>query len=169
MIKEIKSDSGKTYKVDTDKVTCSCADWQYRRRHYPNGSIDHLCKHLRALLEEDPKLFPSEYHQKKDEFDENAVVMDDKIRYPRVMFDSYVKSLKLLAKGGSAIDKYEVCGSYRRLNSLVSDLDLLVTLKDPTNTKSIYEFYNKIKLAYPNHEIKAQGDLKLMIMLDGKL
>ena len=101
MIKEIKSDSGKTYKVDTDKVTCSCADWQYRRRHYPNGSIDHLCKHLRALLEEDPKLFPSEYHQKKDEFDENAVVMDDKVRYPRVMFDSYVKSLKLLAKGGS--------------------------------------------------------------------
>lgn len=167
MIKEIKSSSGKSYKIDTTNIKCSCADWQFRRSHYPTGSMDHLCKHLKSELESHPELFPVEYRSKKVEFESDVVVMDDKVRYPRLLFDKYVKSLRILAEGCSSIDDIEICGSYRRLCDLVSDLDVLVSLTNPSNPHSIYEYYNKIKLAFPNHEVLAEGDKKSMIMIDG--
>jgi DNA polymerase (family 10) len=128
-----------------------------------------MCKHLQAEFEENPSIFPADYAKPKMTFEDNAVQMNEKVRYPKIIFDPYVKALKILAKGTACIDKYEICGSYRRLANLVSDLDLLVTLSDPSKPESIREFYSKIQLAYPNHEIKAQGDLKFMIMLDGKV
>ena len=169
MIKEIKSNSGHSYRIDTEKVTCTCPNFKYRCSHYPFGSADRMCKHLQAEFDENPESFPADYAKPKQVFEDNAVDMGDKIRYPRVIFDPYVKTLKMLAQGTATIEKYEVCGSYRRLSTLVSDLDLLVTLSDPSKPESIREFYSKIMLAYPNHEIKAQGDLKLMIMIDGKV
>lgn len=166
MIKLIKSESGHEYKIDTDQVTCTCADYKYRRSHMPLGSMDHLCKHLKSELDNNPNEFPAEYSKPKSSFDHNGVVQDDKVRYPRALFDRYVRSLNMLADGGSVINKHEVCGSYRRMCDLCSDLDLLVTLSNPLDKTSIREFYNKIKLAFPNHEVLAEGDLKLMIMLD---
>ncbi|HEV58425.1 MAG TPA: hypothetical protein ENN87_13185 [Phycisphaerales bacterium] len=41
-----RSEQGKWYKVNVQRLTCSCPDWQKRRSAYPPGDVRRVCKHV---------------------------------------------------------------------------------------------------------------------------
>jgi hypothetical protein len=45
----INSESGKTYEINLDKVTCTCPGFVYRKSRFTIDNPERLCKHLLAV------------------------------------------------------------------------------------------------------------------------
>lgn len=136
MIIEVQGSAKSPYLVDTEKLTCTCPNFRYRCIHYPTNTEQHLCKHIKSVFDSHPEYAPSWYTmQNPSEAPfvndmEGTEDPDGKIRYPRAFFDSYVTELQvLMTMYSDVIDKYEFCGSYRRMCERVSDLDVLIVVK----------------------------------------
>jgi len=137
--KVLSSDGETEYTVDTEKVTCTCPQFMYRCSHKPIDSEDRLCKHIAKVFEEHPESVPTRLQHEYAQADMSGKDPDGKVRYPRGLFDLYVSSIKsTLAQFNQIVSKFEVCGSYRRLASRVSDLDILIQL-DSTLIIDIWE------------------------------
>lgn len=157
--------SEKLYQVDTKKVTCTCSNFTYRCSHYTPDREERLCKHLSQIYSTYPELLP----KTMIEIDSNKGPKDadGKTRYPRAVFDMYVSEVKsVLKQFNSIIEKYEVCGSYRRLCQRVSDLDFLIVLKDGESWDPFLN-YLESTMGYKLIEDIGRGDCKAAYRVDG--
>jgi DNA polymerase/3'-5' exonuclease PolX len=163
MIIEVQGSSAEPYKVNTEEVTCTCRDFVYRRAHYSIENPDRLCKHLLRVYSEHPEIKPASIMNKKVE-EQSGVDPDGKTRYPRSTFDPYISDLRSLMKTfNSDVRQYEFCGSYRRLKSRVSDIDLLFVLNDGKNVEGLFDYCENV-LGYKK---LWRGDIKASYLIDG--
>lgn len=168
MIIEVQGSSSTPYKVDTEKVTCTCPNFRYRCSHFSVDSENRLCKHLREVYEQHPELASVAIQivlgKYADTTMEPTEDPDGKTRYPISFFDSYVFDIKSIMKNYSQdIDKYEFCGSYRRRAERVSDLDVLIVLKDGHSPEDMLNYCEQIM----GYERLWRGDKKASYKIDG--
>lgn len=164
MIVEVTGDSGSSYIIDTNKVTCNCPNFKYRCSHYPITSEQRICKHLSRYYNEHPELKPIQLIRAEENQDRlMARNADDKIRYPRSVFDPYVKIIRDTLSSFSEVDTFEICGSYRRQSEMVSDLDVLICLKDGTDAEGIFNYFGNF-LQYIE---EWRGPIKAAYLADG--
>jgi len=134
-------DTGNEYQIDTEAVTCTCSNFKYRCHHYPIGDEHRLCKHLSRYFEQHPELMPMELIKADKEQDTKGMPdKDGKVRYLRSVFDPEVNNIRSYLSKFPEVNKFEICGSYRRLNETVSDLDVLITLKDGCDAEAIFNY-----------------------------
>lgn len=158
-----ESDSGHVYTVDTKAVTCDCPHYRYRTSHYPVSDERRLCKHLGSVLRCYPEFTPKSISSN----DGPVKSQDGKIRYPRAIFDMYIIDIRsVMEQFDGIIERYEICGSYRRLAPMVSDLDLLIQLKSGCNWDKLLEYIENIKGWKLIKEI-GKGEAKAAYMIDG--
>lgn len=140
MIATISNSKGTNYVIDTESLTCTCPDFRYRRIHYPFDDENRICKHLAKFMDEHPESKP--IHLIKAVDSKIPVESPDgKVRYARVIFDSYVSTIRSTLNQFPEVLKFEFCGSYRRKCELVSDLDVLIILKDNSNAEAIFNYF----------------------------
>lgn len=113
------------YTLDLTKVTCTCPDFKFRRSRADINSPNRLCKHL--ALHKD-KLNP----------------VSDKVRVHRSVAEKYLNAISPILDSCSNVERYKVCGSYRRGNEYVSDLDFIINVSDVEELKSLYEDISKL-------------------------
>lgn len=140
---EVKGSTGNKYKVNLEKVTCTCIGFKYNGSRHPKDAEQRLCKHLKKF--------------------KNKLVIEkvkDKKRYPRKTIEMVVEQLKdSILNDKSLIKKYEICGSWRRGSEMIGDLDVVLIPKDWEKlSKRISEF---------SKEVKWEGDKKIGGMLFG--
>lgn len=137
MIQEVKGSRGSIYKIDTEKMACTCKSFQFNGRRHPIDSEQRLCKHMKALFKEHPEFAPGWYQLNQQRIQEvyDSVKAeltadpDGKYRRPASFFDPFVNEIKLsISQFNKIVKFYEFCGSYRRRKDRISDLDVLVVL-----------------------------------------
>jgi DNA polymerase (family 10) len=161
---EIKGNAKDPYIVDTEELTCTCPRWKFHCRHFTKENEGRLCKHLEKVLCDHPELKPV-WMMKADQIESSGLPdPDGKVRYPRSIFDMYVVDLKsLLIRFDNIIEKYEFCGSYRRMAERVSDLDILLVLREGQDPSALFDYCEQF-LGY----IKLwRGDKKASYKVDG--
>lgn len=132
------------YEIDTEELTCTCPHWRYRCHNYSKMHPGRYCKHMHQLFEDRPELAPKEYRTTNPS--DVAVVEDDKIRYPRILFEPYVKLINNIIKIFPNITFHEVCGSYRRQKDFISDIDILLTTSpDMSFPDEFLDFIEKLQ------------------------
>jgi len=159
---EVKGSSEFPYIVDTKEVTCTCANFRYRCRHFSITHENRICKHIQQVFDEHPELKPSELIF-TDRI-QGSVIEDGKVRYPRSAFSMYIKEISSVIEAFSnIIERYEICGSYRRMCDKISDLDYLIVIKEGSD---IDIFYDYLEVTYGYSKLW-RGDLKASYMIDG--
>lgn len=159
---EVKGSGDSIYEVDTESVTCTCANFKYRCSHYTPDREERLCKHLTGIYSQHPELRTADM-VKLDKSMGDGKDPDGKTRYPREMMDLYVFQIKDVLNKYDFIKKYEFCGSYRRLKPTVSDLDVLICIKPDSNWDSMLDFFESV-LGFTR---QWRGDLKAGYLIDG--
>jgi DNA polymerase/3'-5' exonuclease PolX len=147
---------GNTYDVDTEALKCSCPRFKFHCKNFGVNEPERLCKHLIQALKENP---PSHV------FIEGGVTIDPdgKTRYPREKFEPYVVMIEhMMDAFSSLIIKNEICGSWRRGAERVSDLDVLLVMKD---VESFRQFQDYIESMYAP-TIRWKGDAKATYVFD---
>lgn len=160
-----ESDSGKIYGIDPDKVTCDCPNFRYRTSHFPVDDERRFCKHLSYVYRCYPELLPKAIADR----DENELIhkAGDKTRYPRELFDIYISDIdSVMDQFKDIIKRYQICGSYRRLAKMVSDLDLLIELYPNKSWESLLDYIENIK-GWQLIKNIGKGDAKAAYMIDG--
>jgi len=161
---KVKGSGKEPYIVDTENVTCTCPHFRFRNKHFSTSNQDRLCKHLHKVFDEHPELKPA-IISKQDSLMTNAGIdADGKTRYPRQIFDQYVSEVKSVLESFSNVKKFEFCGSYRRLCSRVSDIDVLIVLEpEDSSPNPIFDYCENI-LKYSR---LWRGDKKASYKADG--
>lgn len=127
------------YEVDPEKVTCDCKHFKFRCSKYTPDREERLCKHLSSVFVTYPELFSRELRS-VDNIETNKD-SDGKVRFPRTIFDMYTMEINsVLNQFPNLIERYEVCGSYRRLEDRISDLDYLIIIKDGESWDSFLDY-----------------------------
>jgi len=167
MIFEIQGSGKEPYKVDTEKLTCTCPNFKFQRSRLPNTSADRLCKHLQQVFDEHPELAPLwMQHQESNEVSVTADA-DGKTRYNRAFFDVYVYDIKaVLSHFAMQIKRYEFCGSYRRLAERCSDLDVLLVLNDGFTADEFFDYLQNV-MGYELMKNIGRGSKKAAYLIDG--
>lgn len=159
-----ESESGSIYTQDIEKLTCTCPNFKYRTGHFPIDDERRLCKHLETIFRCYPEYTPKSLKSNETVSSKQA---DGKTRFPRAMFDMYIVDIKaVLAQFTNIIERYEICGSYRRLAPMVSDLDVLIQLKPNTDWEKLLDYVEKIKGWQLISNI-GRGEAKAAYMIDG--
>lgn len=162
MVTTITSSSGREYTIDTEQVTCTCPDFRYRRCHYSVTDEQRICKHLGEFFRLHPESKPIQMIQAEKEA-EGQISQDGKVRYLRVIFDSYVRTIQTTLPQFYEVEQFEICGSYRRRCDMVSDLDVLIVLKVDEDPSAIFNYFENF-LGYVR---QWRGDLKAGYLVDG--
>lgn len=151
------------YKVDVakDKETCTCKGFTFNGIHHSLGDNKRCCKHLNKVL----SCYP-EYIIENEPESTNIVDSDGKKRYPRSIFDIYVKQINSVINQFGIITRSNICGSYRRLKPMVSDLDILVQLKNNCDWTPFLDYCENIMGWKLIKEI-GKGSAKAAYMIDG--
>jgi len=164
------SSEGSVYKVDTEKLSCTCPQFKYRCIHHPITNPDHLCKHLVRVFDEHPELAPVWIQKQKAEAEVEIEQVfdgpdpDGKTRYPIGFFDTYVYDIKaLIGQYSDMIERYEFCGSYRRRQPRVSDLDVLMVVRPGFDINRMYDYCENVL----GFEKLWRGDKKASYKIDG--
>jgi len=139
---KVMSESGHEYEVDTEELTCTCPHWRYRCHNYSTTHPNRICKHLDKVFIDNPELAPMAYRIN----DPSSVAVessDGKVRYPRIIFEPYVTLINnSISAFSNLIKKHYVCGSYRRMKDMISDLDvLLVTTEDMVFPDEFFDYF----------------------------
>lgn len=152
----------KPYEVDMKKYTCSCPNYKYRCSNYTIDRDERLCKHLQYVLDAYP-----EYSQKSNIKVAESTDADGKTRYPREIFDIYILDIhKVMYQFREIVERYEICGSYRRLSKMISDIDLLIQLKEGVEWHDMLSYFETY-MGYKLIENIGKGDKKAAYMVDG--
>lgn len=163
MITTVQSTSGHEYTIDTDQLTCTCADFRYRRRYHTMDDEERLCKHLAEFLRVHPEAKPIQLIKADQAMAAQTKSEDGKVRYPRVMFDPYVSAIRKALGQFPEVIKYELCGSYRRQCQMVSDLDILLVLDNDCTAEALFNYCENF-LGYVR---QWRGDIKAGYLVDG--
>jgi predicted nucleotidyltransferase len=155
---------GQLYKVDIEKQTCTCKGFQYKYSHHPVDNEERFCKHMQLIFTTYPDLLPNKILDKDSAKVENS---DGKVRYPRDLFEMYVNDIRAVVNRFSIFNKFEVCGSYRRLKPMVSDLDILVTLNPGVESWNSFLDYLENTMGYQLIQEIGRGEAKAAYMIDG--
>lgn len=163
MIVEVQG--SELYKVNTEELTCTCRHWIYRCKHFTQSDEGRLCKHLKQVFEERPELKPV-YLAQLDNYEEQASKdSDGKVRYPRFLFDDVINLINsVMFTNSSIIDKYEFCGSYRRGLPRISDIDVLIIMKEGHQLSEIATYIESTLGSQVT--IKFKGDVKIQYRFD---
>lgn len=164
MIIEVEGSAEQPYKVDTENLTCTCPNFRFKCRHFSMDNPDRLCKHLHEVFEKHPELKPASLNKQESLMANGGVEKDGKTRYPREVFDLYTKDIRnLLEQYSTDVQKFEFCGSYRRLCSRVSDLDVLMVMHEGKTPDALFDYCEQI-LGY---EKLWRGEKKASYTIDG--
>lgn len=159
--------TGAEYETDTEKVTCTCRDFTYRRSHLKVDTQGRQCKHLQEVFSTYPELLPKILLDAEKSEGKSNRDNDGKVRYPRAMFDPYIADIRSVLEQFKDIVKiYQVCGSYRRLAKTVSDLDILVQLVPGTSWDGLLDYLENT-MGYQLISDIGRGDAKAAYMIDG--
>jgi DNA polymerase/3'-5' exonuclease PolX len=129
----INSESGKSYEINLEKVTCTCPGFIYRKSHFAIDDPERLCKHLLSV---------------KDQliYKKANPTWSKKGKHDRPVIESIVKDIKTFLSKYFDVDKFEFCGSYRRGNDQIGDIDVIITCDGIgllENTDAIFERFEK--------------------------
>lgn len=159
-----ESGSGREYEIDTQAVTCTCPNFKFVCSRYPKDDESRLCKHLAAYYREHPETMPIELIKADQAKEEQAGMQaDGKVRYLRAIFDPYVETIQQMMKDFPEVERFEICGSYRRKSAMVSDLDILFVLKEGYSAEAIFNYCENF-LGYTK---LWRGPIKAAYMADG--
>ena len=126
MVISVTGSKSRIYELDTDKVTCTCSDFIYKRKGIPSDDPGRLCKHLKSELESHPEYFPSilvkNYNAVND--------VEHEVGFLKSDFQSIVGVIKnlfnpILEEG----EVFDVTGDYRRGAPRIDYLEVLVGLR----------------------------------------
>lgn len=153
---EIAGSNGNIYEVDTTALKCSCPRFKFHCKNFGVNEPDRLCKHLiQALKENPPSVCFVEGEVQPD--------LDGKTRYPREKFQPYIEMIDHMIDAFEFfISKRLVCGSWRRQSERVSDLDVLMVMKD---SESFRMFQDYIETMYAP-TVRWKGDIKATYVFD---
>lgn len=165
-IMKYESDNGGIYNLNLKDVTCTCNDFRHRRKHHTIDKEDRQCKHLKLAYLTYPDFLPESILEADS--DKPSIQSDGKTRYPRFIFDAYVRDIKATLKNafGNQIEQFEICGSYRRLAPNVSDLDVLIATKPDADWDGILDYFEQY-LKYQLCDNIGRGDKKAGYTVDG--
>lgn len=104
------------YTADIEKVTCDCPDFKFRRSRMAKGSAERRCKHLREAMVDIPIVASKTWSEKK--------------RHPRALADRMVKIVTNSLLESKTVETFEFVGSYRRGQSTIGDIDVIIVKKD---------------------------------------
>lgn len=145
MIHKIQSKTrrGVFYEVDLKEMTCTCKQFQYRSSKFLIGDENRTCKHLK----EAKKLWPFEMPKavRIQDSKKNGAIKgpDGKDRYPlKTMEPALIKLFDIMnsfMRNGTIL-KFSECGSIRRKEQFISDIDMLVVLKDGKQLSAITNY-----------------------------
>lgn len=161
---EVQGSGDSIYEVDTELITCTCPNFRYRCRHFGITNPDRMCKHIFKVFNDHPELKPAAIIQAEKKLPKAGEDADGKVRYPRAIFDPYVSEIRSVMAAFSIVSKYEFCGSYRRLASRVSDLDVLIVLDPSTKSPDVIFDYCENIL---NYSRLWRGQKKASYKIDG--
>lgn len=102
------------YKIDIEKITCTCPDFKFRRFRKGKNDLERRCKHLQEAM----KYIP---------VSKSSNTWSEKKRHPRKSVEKVGKRLSEIFKTFSTIEKFEFCGSFRRGKSTIGDLDIVIS------------------------------------------
>lgn len=167
MIFEIQGSGKEPYKVDTEKLTCTCPNFRFRCSREASTSPNRLCKHLQQVFEEHPELAPTWMNARLPDEVGMTPDSDGKTRYSRIFFDVYVYDLKaVFSHFSTQIKKYEFCGSYRRLADRCSDLDVLLVLNEGFTADELFDYLQNV-MGYELIKNIGRGSKKAAYLIDG--
>jgi len=153
---EVEGSKGDVYEVDTALVTCSCPRFKFYCKSFNLSDEERKCKHIIKVLRDNPDIVLGVVP--KDGADP-----DGKFRYPRELFQLYVDMVDHMVDAFSTvISKKLICGSWRRKSERISDLDVLLVMKD---VKSFRLFQDYIEEMYAP-TIRWKGDVKATYVFD---
>ena len=137
---KVKGDSGTDYEISyiDEKYVCTCPDFKFRGEQRP-------CKHIKRALDE--KLLSYNRPTGLDE------------RYKERIY--FVKIIDLLPGLLADLEyRHAICGSWRRENKYIKDLDVIVLLK----AECLEELKDRIELI---GTISSGGDSRIIAMFEG--
>lgn len=165
-------DTDNRYAIDTDAVTCECRGFTYKYSRHVIGTEERNCKHLSLYYKMYPELLPKELRKLDYDLGSQTISVsksDGKVRYPRDLFDCYVHDIKECMNDFNIFDKVEVCGSYRRRCEMVSDLDILCTLKDENSSWDSFLTYLEDTMGYQLIKEIGRGEKKVAYLIDNMI
>ena len=149
---EVKGSKDNVYVVDTELMTCTCPRFQFHCKNFEVNDPQRVCKHMGSVL--------AEHSTEKSVVSPDA---DGKVRYPREKFEPYIAIIDHITDTFSPfISKQLVCGSWRREAERVSDLDVLLVMKD---VQSFRELQNYVESKY-SPTVRWKGDAKATYVFD---
>jgi len=152
----VKGSTGVEYEIDSEDITCTCPRFKFHCKSFGKNEDERKCKHIVQFEKDNPDIVLGV--KLKEGTDP-----DGKVRYPRERFNGYVSMIEHMMDAFSVfISKYEVCGSWRRKAARVSDLDVLMVVK---NLDALHLFYKYVEENYVP-EIRWKGDAKVTYVFD---
>lgn len=148
------------YELDLDKVTCTCQNFKFKCKRHPIGDAARLCKHLKE-------------HEGELSYNVQARVaaIDPTrktakgIRFPREQA-SAVADKVIDCINHFQVDKFAICGSYRRQKETIGDLDFLISFSAlPGIDKEIENMINCIE--YEADTTLTKGNISARFVFSG--
>ena len=121
------SNPGTHHTVDTERVTCTCKDFIFKRSNYSKDSKNRQCKHISKIFKDHPELSPV---QTIDDPNRDQIDKDGICRYPRVLFSPYTKAIEDLISKFPGVTRVNPCGEFERLLDKVDKLVFVVSCSD---------------------------------------
>lgn len=153
--------SNNLHAVDTKRLTCDCADFKYRRRKFNKSDERRICKHLAAALGVEQVSVDKVVEQPTDRH------WSEKKRHPFAEADKMVGIVSRLLNTKPAVDKierFEVCGSYRRKKETIGDLDIIIVMKDDDWSNNVEVLSHICNIS---EKVMTRGEQKSSILFGG--
>lgn len=91
MIVDVQGSHENVYQVNTDEVSCTCADYRFRCCRQPRTSEGRQCKHIREVFKEHPEYMPDDVARAMKLIDSQieAVTNSHTVTFPKVIVETY--------------------------------------------------------------------------------
>lgn len=167
---EVEGSRGNVYVVDTERVSCTCADFRFRCCHNQITSEARQCKHLRQIYKDHPELMPDEVARAMRRIDEAIERISNKqtITFPSALLESYLSLINsFISWEMSAI------GDYAQGKQNCEDLTIIVKKSsfERTQLDTALDFIGQISEEDEEHiVVLADGyfPVKFLIVPDEK-
>jgi DNA polymerase (family 10) len=132
-------DGTDTYMINFVKQTCTCPDFRFRRYAFPfSNPMDRHCRHLKQWFETIEPIRIRLLSQMS--VSEEPATKSAKGRHDRLIVEKYAGRLRATFELFDFIEKYEFCGSYRRMQLTLGDLDVIIAIKPGTSIEPLFDY-----------------------------